>query len=140
MILVRQAVVALRALRCVMLATLLAMALALAACGGALAEGKAQFDKGRYPEAKHTLVAAEPESRTWSDTKRAEYALYRGLTHGALGDRPQAGVWLRECKAIEDAHPGSLSAEDAQRLKLGLDALEGAAAAAAATADSTPPR
>ena len=103
----------------------LALLAALAvACGGALAEGKGQFDKGRYPEARQTFVAAEPDSRSWDDSKRAEYALYRGLTHGALGDRGQATVWLRESKAIEDARPGALSAENALRLKLGLEQVE----------------
>jgi hypothetical protein len=93
----------------------------LMGCGGALAEGQGQFDKGSYPEAKQTFAAAEVESRSWSDAKRARYALYRGLTLGALGDRAQAGVWLREAKAIEDARPGSLTPEDAQRLHLGME-------------------
>lgn len=93
-------------------------------CGGALADGKAQFDKGRYPEAKQTFASIEQESRTWSDARRAEYALYRGLTLAALGDRAAAGVWLKEAKAIEDGHPGSLSADDAQRLKLGLEGAD----------------
>lgn len=94
------------------------------ACGGALSDGKAQFNKGRYPEAKATFLAAEQDSRTWDDARRAEYTLYRGLTHAALGDKTQAGVWLREAKAIEDAHPGTLSTQDAERLKLGLEQLE----------------
>ena len=47
----------------------------LAACGGALAEGRSQFDKGSYPEAKQTFASAEVDSRSWSDAKRAEYAL-----------------------------------------------------------------
>jgi hypothetical protein len=93
----------------------------LAACGGALAEGTSQFDKGSYPEAKQTLAAAENDSRSWSDAKRARYALYRGLTLGAVGDRAGAGVWLREAKAIEDANPGSLAPEQAERLHLGLE-------------------
>ena len=93
----------------------------LVACGGALGEGRSQFDKGNYAEAKQTFAAAEAESRSWGDTKRAEYALYRGLSLGALGDQAHAGVWLREAKAIEDAHPGSLDREEAQRLHLGLE-------------------
>jgi hypothetical protein len=101
----------------------------VSACGGALAEGKAEFKKGRYPEAKQTLIAAEAESKGWDDRHRAEYALYRGLTHGALGDRATAGVWLREAKAIEDAHPGTLSADDMTRLKLGLESIDPAQAA-----------
>jgi len=108
-----------------MLARGLILALLVAAsssCGGALAEGRSQFDKGNYPEAKQSFASAESDSRTWSDAKRAEYALYRGLTLGALGDKGQAGIWLREAKAIEDAHPGSLDAPEAQRLHLGLEA------------------
>jgi hypothetical protein len=95
--------------------------LSLWACGGSLATGQSQFEQGRYPEAKQTFAAAEADSRRWSDERRARYALYRGLTLGALGDRAQAGVWLREAKAVEDAHPGSLSFEDRQRLRLGLE-------------------
>jgi len=105
------------------LALLLFLA-SLGACGGALAEGRSQFDRGNYPEAKQTFAAAEAESRSWSDARRAEYALYRGLTLGALGDQGHAGLWLREAKAIEDAHPGSLDPQEAQRLHLGLESTQ----------------
>jgi hypothetical protein len=91
------------------------------ACGGALSEGESQFEKGRYPEAKQTFASIEAQSREWDDAKRAEYALFRGLTYGALGDHAQAGLWLREAKAIEDAHHGSLSHVDVQRLKAALE-------------------
>jgi hypothetical protein len=96
----------------------------LAACGGPLSAGESQFEKGRYPEAKWTFASLEGQRSTWDDATRAEYALFRGLTHGALGDRGKAAVWLREAKAIEDAHPGSLSRVDAARLRLGLRSLE----------------
>ena len=96
--------------------------LSLAACASALAEGESQFKKGRYPEAKQTFAALEEESARYDDSKRAEYALYRGLTLGALGDRAQSGVWLREAKALEAAHPGSLSTEDLRRMKAAIDA------------------
>jgi hypothetical protein len=103
--------------------------LALAACGSALSEAKSDFKKGHYAQAKETLVRAEPESKTWSDRKRAEYALYRGLTHNALGDRGAAGLWLREAKALEDAHPGTLGEDDQVRLRLGLEAVQPESAA-----------
>jgi hypothetical protein len=99
--------------------------LTLTACGGALARAEAAFSDGRYPEAKQTLLSLEADSATWTDAKRAEYALYRGLTHTALGDREQAGVWLREARAIESTHPSSLSYENLQRLKLAENALGG---------------
>ena len=47
-----------------------------------------------------------------------------GLTLNALGDRGHAAVWLREAKAIEDAHPGSLTPEQAQRLRLGIESSD----------------
>jgi hypothetical protein len=100
---------------------LFAIALFAIACGGALAEGRAQFDKGRYPEAKQTFASIEQDAKTWPDAKRAEYALYRGLTHAALNDNVAAGIWLKEAKAIVDVNPAALSAEDAQRLRLGLE-------------------
>jgi hypothetical protein len=104
----------------VALVTLVAFA---CACGSALSQGKGEFKKGRYGEARQTLVSVETESRTWDDGRRTEYALYRGLTHGALGDRAAAAVWLQEAKALEAAHPGSLSADDLTRLNLALESL-----------------
>jgi hypothetical protein len=101
----------------------LALVILLLACGHPLARAESQFAEGRYPDAKQALLSLEAESRTWTDAKRAEYALYRGLTHAALGDREQAGVWLREARAIEDTHAGSLSQEDFQRLQLGVDGI-----------------
>jgi hypothetical protein len=102
----------------------------LASCGGPLSEAKGDFKNGRYAEAKETLVRAETESRGWSDQRRAEYALYRGLTHNALGDRAVAVTWLREANAIEGAHPGTLNEDDQVRLRLGLEAVASDSAAA----------
>ena len=93
------------------------------ACGGGLASAKSDFKSGRLAEAKGTLVALEPESQSWTGAKRAEYLLYRGLVHHSLGDRETASRWLREAKAIEDAHPRTLSEDDRARLDLALDAL-----------------
>ena len=101
----------------------LALAFALTACGSALSDAKSDFKKGHYGEAREALVRAEPESREWDLGRRAEYALYRGLTHGALGDRQSAGVWLKEAKALEDAHPGTLSDDDRVRLRLCLESV-----------------
>lgn len=100
-------------------------ALLASACGGGLGSAKSDFRKGRVSEAKDELVRLEPEARTWGNQRRAEYALYRGLAHHSLGDRAAAGVWLNEAKAIEDAHPRTLSEEDRVRLKLALESLAG---------------
>ncbi len=100
-------------------------ALCLAAgCAGGLTRGIDQFDDGRYPEAKQTFASLEPESRSWDDARRARYALYRGLTYGALGDKARAATWLREARAVVLEHPDALPPEDRQRLKTGLDTYE----------------
>jgi hypothetical protein len=85
-------------------------------CAGPLSDGEDAFRKGWYPEAKQTFAGLEGESRSWDDAERAEYALYRGLTLAALGDRGAAAWWLRRAKAVEDAHPGALVDDDARRL------------------------
>jgi hypothetical protein len=98
------------------------LVLAFAACSGPLAEGEGDFKRGRYPEAKQAFASLEVESRGWGDSARAEYALYRGLTLAALGDRAESSVWLREARAVEDAHSGSLRDDDARRLSVALEA------------------
>jgi hypothetical protein len=98
--------------------------LSLCACTGAFAEGKSEFEQGHYPRAKQIFASLETESRGYDDAHRAEYALYRGLDLMALGDRAEAGVWLREAKAIEDTRPGTLQRPDALRLKTALESRE----------------
>jgi len=95
---------------------LLALAFGAGGCAGPLSDGEDAFRDGHYPEAKQELASLERESRSWDEARRAEYALYRGLTLAALGDRGTAGIWLREAKAVEDAHPGTLLPDDADRL------------------------
>jgi hypothetical protein len=104
-------------------ATLLVLLLVLVACSS-LSRAKGDYKAGRVPEAKDKLVALEAESRGWGDTRRCEYALYRGLVHHELGDRVAAAKWLHEAKAIEDAHPGTLGEDDQTRLKVALESLE----------------
>lgn len=103
------------------------------ACAGGLAQAEAAFKEGRYPDAKARLVGLEGEAATWSPSRRAEYALYRGLTHGALGDEPLAEAWLRRAEELQKAEQtkngggpsarGALSEDDAVRLQLGLEGL-----------------
>ncbi len=92
----------------------------LQGCGGPLVEGESLFKRARYPEAKEALAQLEGESMGWDSARRAEYALYRGLTFTALGDRGRAGYWLAEARGIEDEHPGSLAEGDALRLAVAL--------------------
>ena len=92
------------------------VALAASACscgyGGALRE----FDQARYPEALEELRRAESELPGLNAREQARYALYRGLTHLALGDRRATLHWLQGAKRALDACPALLSDEDAGRL------------------------
>jgi hypothetical protein len=97
-----------------------ALAWSTSACGGPLAEGEWLFDAGRYPQAKQVFAALEGESASWAGPRQAEYALYRGLTLGAMGDGDRAIRWLARAKGIEDASPRSLSRTDALRLDVAL--------------------
>ncbi|MDB4939421.1 MAG: hypothetical protein JWP87_6393 [Labilithrix sp.] len=108
----------------------LSVVMLVTACSGGLGTAKADFRKGRIAEAKTELLALEPESRTWGNQRRAEYALYRGLVHHSLGDRAAAGVWLAEAKALEDAQPHTLGEDDRVRLKLALESLSSSTAPA----------
>jgi hypothetical protein len=96
----------------------------LAACGGPLSGVEGDFAKGQYPAAHQALLGLEMPSRSWSFAGRAEYALYRGLTLVALGDRGRARVWLLEAKAAEDREPGSLVPADARRLYIAIESNE----------------
>jgi hypothetical protein len=87
-----------------------------------MADAEGQFKKGQYPAAHQALLGLESESRSWSVEDQAEYALYRGLTLLALGDRGRAAIWLLEAKAAEDRRPGSLSRSDARRLGVAIAA------------------
>jgi hypothetical protein len=100
---------------------LVVAAFGLASCGGPLADAEGQFDKGQYPAAHQALLALESASSSWSATDRATYALYRGLTLLALGDRGRAAIWLLEAKVVEDRRPGSLSGGDARRLGVAME-------------------
>jgi hypothetical protein len=96
----------------------------LMACGGPLADGEAAFKKARYPAAKQAFASLEAEMRVSDDATRAEYALYRGLTLTALGDRAHAAQWLLEAKSLEDAQAGTLREDDARRLSVAIEANE----------------
>jgi hypothetical protein len=95
--------------------------LTVCACAGPLSSAEATFKRGDYASARQLLERAEGDVRTWSAEEQARYALYRGLTHSALGDRAHAITWLRWAKAIDDARPGALSFADRVKLENGLD-------------------
>lgn len=92
------------------------LALCAFGCAGSFGIGVREYDHGRYPEAIEQLRDAERDAAGWRGRERARYALYRGLAHLALGDRPATLHWLGEAKRAVDANPTLLSDEDAGRL------------------------
>jgi hypothetical protein len=93
-----------------------AFAFATGACSGSFGAGVRAYDHGRYPEALEELRSAERDAVRARGRDRVRYALYRGLTHLALGDREGTRRWLGEAKRAADQSPTLLSDEDAGRL------------------------
>ena len=86
------------------------------ACGGSFGAAVRDYDHARYPEALEELRVVECDAPALSPYARTRYALYRGLTHLALGAHPAARRWLAEAKRALDENPILLSSEDTGRL------------------------
>jgi hypothetical protein len=94
----------------------LLLALAGSACGGAYRRGLGAFDEGRYPDAVGDFRRAEADFADWSEPKRIRYALYRGLSHLAVGDARETDRWLGYAKAAYDRDPALFTDEERGRL------------------------
>ena len=84
---------------------LLGLLLGCASCRSALSEAMDSYADARYPSAAAQFRAAEPEARSLGARDFASYALYRGLTHLALGDARSAALWLGYAKQSADRDP-----------------------------------
>jgi hypothetical protein len=94
----------------------LLLAVAASACGGAYRQGLGAFDEGRYPDAVGEFRRAEADFRGWPEPKRIRYALYRGLSHLAVGDARETDRWLGYAKAAHDRDPALFTHEERGRL------------------------
>ena len=83
-----------------------------AGCHSALDEAMSSYEDGRYPSAAAEFRAAEPAARTLGPHDFATYALYRGLTHLALGDARATAYWLGYAKQAADRDPASFNDRD----------------------------
>jgi hypothetical protein len=90
--------------------------LVLPGCGGGLSPAICAYDQAEYPEAIVELRRAEAEYRAANGRDRTRYALYRGLTHLALGDVAQASVWLTRSKRAITWDPELLTSAERGRL------------------------
>jgi hypothetical protein len=77
----------------------------LVACHSALDDAMDSYADARYPTAAALFREAEPSARRLSAVDFANYALYRGLTHLALGDARAAARWLGYAKQRADRDP-----------------------------------
>ena len=83
----------------------LALLLSLSGCHSALTDAMASYTDAQYPTAAAQFRAAEPAARKLSAPEFARYALYRGLTHLALGDAAAASRWIGYAKQSADRDP-----------------------------------
>ena len=81
-------------------------------CHSGLAEAMDCYTDGRYPSAAAQFRAAEPAARELGPRDFANYALYRGLTHLALGDARAAVRWIGYAKQSADRDPQLFNDED----------------------------
>jgi hypothetical protein len=88
----------------------------LLACSSPLAEARTSFDEARYPDAVAAYQALRPELPRLGRSERFEYALYRGLSHLALGDAVAAQHWLTLAKRLSEQSPGLASNDQEGRL------------------------
>jgi hypothetical protein len=85
-------------------------------CSSPLTEARTSFDEARYPDAVAEFRAIRPNADRLSRSELFEYALYRGLTHLALGDASPAERWLLIAKRLSEESPGLASDEERGRL------------------------
>jgi hypothetical protein len=90
------------------------------ACAGATHEGIGDFEHARYPEALECFRRIEPLARNWDRLEKARYALYRGLTHLALGDHSATVRWLGEATRASNTDPSVFSQDERNRLAAAL--------------------
>jgi hypothetical protein len=74
-------------------------------CQSAWADAMDSYSDARYPTAAAQFRQAEPAARRLGPQDFAKYALYRGLTHLALGDARAATRWVGYAKQSADGDP-----------------------------------
>lgn len=103
-----------------------ALALALSACStyrDHLNRGQRLYDENEYEHALALFRSIEPDTDSLSFNDQARYAYLRGMTDYRLGFRPDARHWLAIAKAVDQDHPGGLSAEWKSRTEDALNDL-----------------
>jgi hypothetical protein len=92
------------------------LALLLPACSTPLDEARTAFDEARYPQATAQYRALAATVPQLSEPELFDYALYRGLSHLALGDSVPAQRWLTVAKRLSERSPSLATSEQQGRL------------------------
>lgn len=85
-------------------------------CSSPLTDARTSFDEARYPDAVAEYRALRAQAERLGRSEQFEYALYRGLSHLALGDAAPAERWLLVAKRLSEASPGLATREQEGRL------------------------
>lgn len=85
-------------------------------CSSPLATARSSFDEARYPDAVAEYQVLRSRVPQLTRAELFEYALYRGLSHLALGDSTPAQHWLTVAKRLSEASPGLATVEQQGRL------------------------
>jgi len=93
---------------------LAAFATLIFGCSSPLTEARTSFDEARYPDAVAQYRALRRDELGRSEL--FEYALYRGLSHLAVGDAVPAERWLLAAKRLSEESPGLATREQEGRL------------------------
>lgn len=88
-----------------------------------LNRGQRLYENNEYEKALAIWRVLDEDRDALSLQDQARYAYLRGMTDYRLGFRPDARHWLAIAKAIEQEHPGGLSAPWQERLAQALDDL-----------------
>ncbi|HTA92369.1 MAG TPA: hypothetical protein VK745_22480 [Polyangiaceae bacterium] len=88
------------------------LGLAVSGCHSALDDAMGSYADARYPTAAAQFRALERSAHQLPAPDFASYALYRGLTHLALGDARAAARWLGYAKQCADRNPELFNDDD----------------------------
>jgi hypothetical protein len=84
-------------------------------CAPSIGGAVRTYEHARYPEAMEELRAVETDVCRWNPSDAARYALYRGLTHLALGDLAATRLWFGRVRRAIAGDPTLLTGDDAGR-------------------------
>ncbi len=102
---------------------LLILSASLASCASPLARAREAFDEARYPDAVADYRSLRARLPELDRAELFEYALYRGLSHLALGAARPAERWLLAATRLSEETPGLATREQQSRLLAAWSAM-----------------